>query len=80
MIRMFADATELANDWLSAGRYVFPALYDERIGTALGLLANDSAGTDSAAGKMRSMIAYSAIESGALLYGDTGVRAFYNDA
>lgn len=80
VIRMFADATELANDWLSAGRYVFPALYDERIGTALGLLANDSAGTDSAAGKMRSMIAYSAIESGALLYGDTGVRAFYNDA
>jgi hypothetical protein len=32
VIRMFADVSGLANDWLSAGRYIFAAPIDKRIG------------------------------------------------
>ena len=37
-------------------------------------------GTDDASGKMRTMIAYSAIDVGAMIYGNSGIRALYDDA
>ncbi len=80
VIRMYADETGVGSDWLAASKYVFPKLFDDQIAQKLGLVTGGATGTDSASGKMRTMIAYSAIDVGAMIYGNTGIRAFYNDA
>jgi Ca2+-binding RTX toxin-like protein len=80
VIRTYAAQSGIDSDWLSVGRYVLPELFDDTILTKLGIVSGGSTGTDSASGKMRSMIAYSAIDDGTFVFGNTAIRAFFNDA
>ena len=67
-------------DWLSVGQFIFPALYDDKLARQLGIQSGGPTGTDSASGKMRTMIAYSAIDNGVMPFGDTAIQAFFADA
>ena len=83
VIRMYADQTaNVGTDWLAASQFVLPKLFDDSLADALGLLSGNSTGTgtDDAAGKLRTKIAYSAIDDGTFIYGNTGIRALYDDA
>ena len=80
IIRMFAEEAGVGTDWLKASQFVLPNLFNEEIAKAIGLAEGGVTGTDTAAGKMRSKIAYSAIDEGTRPYGDSAIRALYNDA
>ena len=79
VIRLFAD-TEIPTqtDWYSVAQYFWPILYDDAFAKSIGMDAQ--AGQVSASTKLKSMLAYSAIDVGALVFGDTGIRALYDDA
>ncbi len=79
VIRMYAEQAGIGQDWLNASKYVLPKLYDDYIASKLGLVSAGATGTDSASGKMRTMIAYSAIDEGNV-FGNDGIRALLNDA
>ncbi len=83
VIRMFAGTTgaeenAFGTGWKSAAKYFWPVMYDAGFAASIGITANG--GRYAADQAMRSMIAYSAIDEGTRVYGDTGIRAFYNDA
>lgn len=69
-------------DWQQSIRYVAPSLIDEAIGAALGLV-QDQLYRATPGAQLSSMVAYSLINDGDLEdrpFGDTGIRALYNDA
>ena len=66
------------NQWEQSAKYIFPSLNSDTIGVQIGL--GSYPGEDGPGGKMASMIAYSAINEGARIFGDTGIRALFNDA
>ena len=72
-----------AGTWHSIGAPLLDSLYDDRLGDALGLSA--STGTAGPADQMMRMIAYSALynpgaQNWGLVFGDTAVRALFDDA
>lgn len=70
-------------DWQAAAKHFLPSLYKDAIGTSLGRVTGDAAtatGTASPADQMMRAIAYSAINEGTRVFGDTGIRAMFDDA
>jgi hypothetical protein len=72
-------------EWEASARYFLPSLFEDRIGTALGLKQGredqlGATGTASPADQMMRAIAYSAINEGVRVFGDTGIRALFDDA
>jgi hypothetical protein len=80
VIRMYAEQASIGTDWLAASQYVLPRLFEDRLALPLGLIGSDETGTDSASAKMRTKIAYSAIDDGTFVFGNSGIRALYDDA
>jgi Ca2+-binding RTX toxin-like protein len=85
-ILLYADASTgmgIPADWKNAAKYFWPVMYDDSFAAGIGN-ASSLEGTLHDAGKysaiVRTAIAYSAIDEGARIYGDTGIRAFYDDA
>ncbi len=81
VIRMFANPLP-TQDWRDAAKYFIPSLYDNNVGLKAG--AGKVTGTmltdKDYAGIMQTAIAYSAIDEGTRVFGDTGIRALFNDA
>lgn len=83
-ILLYAEKAAINTNWLATAKYVLPALYDNAIGLASGaksisatsvlLTAGDYAGV------LRQAIAYSIVNEGTRIFGDTGVKALFNDA
>ncbi|MGB4057656.1 MAG: Ig-like domain-containing protein, partial [Alphaproteobacteria bacterium] len=83
VIRKFADVgsasgTALATDWRASAQYFWPVLYNKAFAEQIGI--NTLAGASAADAKLRDIIAYSAIDEGTPVFGDTGIRALYDDA
>jgi Ca2+-binding RTX toxin-like protein len=70
--------------WQSSFKHIGKHVISDDIGTALGRVAaegpNDGTGEATPGGQLGSMIAYSAIDEGVRPFGDTGIRALFNDA
>ena len=90
VIRKFAD-TEIggATQWREAAKHFWPVLYNDTFAFSVGMNDPGLAGTLQTGGQyadiLRMIIAYSAIDNGAdstnaRPFGDTGIRAFYDDA
>jgi len=56
------------------------ALFDNNLAAAINIPGEGTDGIADAAGKMRDMIAYSALDEGTLVFGNTGIRSMFNDA
>jgi Ca2+-binding RTX toxin-like protein len=70
-------ATEGHTDWHAAGAPFMDALFDNDVAVQIGVGAHSLSNEwDS----MQRMIAYSAIDEGARPFGDTGIRALFDDA
>ena len=70
-----------ANDWEASFQYILPHTSDDTIGERVGL--GEDTGEASAGDQMAAMIAYSLLEAGddsTLVFGDSGIRALFNDA
>lgn len=65
-------------DWKAASLYMWDVLYNDGFADLIGY--NTLAGTSASAVKLRGAIAYSAIDEGTLVFGDTGIRSLYDDA
>ncbi len=85
VIRMFADESEVNGDyWKEVAQYFWPVMYDQSFAQEIGmdhasLLGKNQDDGDYAA-VLRTIVAYSAINEGTRVFGDTGIRAFYDDA
>jgi hypothetical protein len=66
-------------DWDSIGSPLYYAYLNDGIGSALGL-AKGSSGAASPSGQMLSEIAYSALDSGTMPFGNTGIQSLFADA
>lgn len=72
-------------DWQSIGGALYKAYFNDNIGAAVGFKTG-AAGTSNATGQgspssqMLSAIAYSALDSGGMPFGDTGIQALFADA
>lgn len=86
VIRMFADESEVKDKyWDFAAPYFWPALYDSDLAASIGYatdarVAGELQAQEQFADTMRAAIAYSAINEGTRVFGDTAIRALYNDA
>jgi hypothetical protein len=72
-------------DWQLAAKYFLPSLFEIPTGTSLGRVKGDeddpnATGTASPADQLMRAIAYSAINEGTRVFGDTGIRAMFDDA
>jgi Ca2+-binding RTX toxin-like protein len=67
-------------DWTAVAAKFLPSLFDEDIGSSAGAPPKGEGGSNSAADKMQAMIAYSALEDGVRPFGDTAVKAMFDDA
>jgi hypothetical protein len=63
--------------WQSAANPVLNALFDTSLASVIGGCPEGAASVDA---KLRGAIAYSAIDEGTRVFGDTGIRALFNDA
>src|SRR5262249_9628502 len=85
VILMFAnDSSESGNtNWQNAAQYFWPVLYDNTFADDIGMTQPGRYGLETVHGAdkdMRTMIAYSEINSGTEIFGDTGIVALYHDA
>ncbi len=76
VIRLFAEygssqGAALETNWYAAAKYFWPAMYDDKFVQSFG---------EKDAATVRTKIAYSAIDEGTRVFGDTGIRALYDDA
>ncbi|MCP4097482.1 MAG: hypothetical protein GY748_14690, partial [Planctomycetaceae bacterium] len=69
-----------ADDWAAIGDELWLAYFSDEVGKAGGYDPKDTNGVSSEAGKMGSAIAYSALDEGTLVFGNTGIRAMFDDA
>lgn len=65
------------DSWISLREDMVAALFDEEIGLASG--AHLQGGSAAIEDKMRMMLAYSAIDQGQRVYGDTGIKVLFSD-
>ncbi len=73
---MFA-AENSHDDWQSLGREFYEAYFSDEIATSAG--SKNLNGAAGEAAKMGRAIAYSALDEGNLIFGDTGIRAMFDD-
>jgi hypothetical protein len=68
--------------WLRAGKELVAALFDDRVGQAAGAsrLSGRYIADGSFALALQTAMAYSAIDDGTRVFGDTGIRALFDDA
>jgi Ca2+-binding RTX toxin-like protein len=78
VIGLFGKAYHDEESWREVSKYVLPSLFDDTLAIATG--AEQYQGSASPSNVMRDAIAYSAIEDGFTIFGDTGVNSFFNDA
>lgn len=85
VIRLFAEEAEITNDdWEDSAKYLWPTMYSDGFAESVGMddeslsggLQNDNHFADI----MRTILAYSAINEGTRVFGDTGIRSYYDDA
>lgn len=74
---LYADVSQKTT-WQSIGRELFSALYNNSLGAAIG--GRESQGGTFNASQMRTIIAYSALDSGYEPFGTTAIQSLYNDA
>ncbi|MBI1301221.1 MAG: hypothetical protein GC137_06115 [Alphaproteobacteria bacterium] len=72
-------------NWYSASTFFWPVLYDDVFAGEIGFADSlDVKGSDQNLGEysslLRQTLAYSAIDEGTRIFGDTGIRALYDDA
>lgn len=67
-------------DWRAIEMEMFSSFFDDDIGEKAGFLGEDEGGVSDFAQKMLTAIAYSAIDEGTLVFGNTGIRAMFDDA
>jgi RTX calcium-binding nonapeptide repeat (4 copies) len=88
VIRDYADlggagGVALATDWNSSAKYFWPELYDTTFAgqfIAQGKVQGTMDANSDWSGILRTVLAYSAIDSGTTVFGNTGIKAFYDDA
>lgn len=86
VILTFADEPEVTESfWQNAVEYFWPVMYDDTFAGDMGYDSNASVAgelqaQDKFASILRTAIAYSAIDEGVRPFGDTAIRALYNDA
>ncbi len=82
VIGLYAQQNVAAADWKQASKFFAPQLFDNSIAVASGADAFRGAGNDGSEvyNVMRDAIAYSAIDVGTRVFGDTGIRALFDDA
>ena len=78
IITMFGETANL--DWLYAASSFLPALFEDDLASGFGNTLRTFIGTHNAASVLRDAIAYSAIDEGVRPFGDTGIRAMFDDA
>ena len=83
VIRLFANGLADQTSWKAAAKFFMPTLFDDAIAQAAGSQAFK--GTSDHNDVLRSALGYSAIDEGANTttarpFGDTGIRALYDDA
>jgi len=76
---MYAKENSLT-DWHSIGTQFYNSFFDDQIGLQAGFTVSGINGAYGAAQKMHSAIAYSAIDSGTTVFGNTAIRAMFDDA
>lgn len=69
-------------DWKNASLYMWDALYDNDFALSIGMdsLSGTNKDKHDYAATLRTILAYSAIDNGTRVFGDTGIRAMYDDA
>lgn len=77
------DGSDVPGSWAPAAQHFWPVMFDNAFATSVGMDALP--GQLSAADNLSSILAYSAIDEGpdntdARPFGDTGIRALYDDA
>ncbi|BAI95442.1 hypothetical protein Sj15T_32430 [Sphingobium sp. TA15] len=83
VIAMFGHTEIQDTDWQEAFYYITPTLFDHEVMDTMSGLdpdANDAIYYPYHNQQMLGAIAYSSLDSGALIFGNTGIRALYNDA
>ncbi|MBB4640571.1 calcium-binding protein [Rhizorhapis suberifaciens] len=90
VISQYAQIEEAANSefayWRAQGlsEHIYSALYDNNLASSSGatgaVFAGGSQSAHDYAGIVRTALAYSAIDEGTLVFGDTGIRALFEDA
>jgi Ca2+-binding RTX toxin-like protein len=75
----YAGQTGVESDWRKSSRYWLTKLFENPIAQLLGLQDQGLTGVAAASDKLLAMIAYSAIDDGVTLYGNTGIRALFDD-
>lgn len=87
VIRMYAGtdaASEAAfgDDWRHSAEYFWPILFDDTFAQSIGMpsFGGTRAADDDYSEILRTLIAYSAIDEGMRVFGDTGIVALYDDA
>ena len=82
VMRMFFDSAQATGDWQYAAKHFLPLLFDQTFaGSISGAAALIGPGApNDAANAVRSALAYSVIDEGNRIFGDTGIRALLNDA
>jgi Ca2+-binding RTX toxin-like protein len=88
VLLMYAEVNALSSsspsgidpEWILLENQLIPELFNEEIAQALNIEGKDNRGNKTADGKMRDMIAYSAISEGETVFGNVAVRALFDDA
>ncbi len=83
VLRVYADG--LSNsDWNQSAQYFWRNLYDDAFAQSIGFDGDNFEGRDiddkDYSSVLRQALAYSALDDGALLFGDTGIVSFFDDA
>ncbi len=66
-------------DWAGIGKPLWDAAFDQDVGKAAGFGNVNEGGTADPSAKLMSAIAYSALDEGELVFGNTGIRAMFDD-
>ncbi|NKL67436.1 calcium-binding protein [Rhizobium leguminosarum] len=77
VVTTYADSESLV-DWHAIGDDLLNAFFSDKVAVAVG--ANQLGGYGGPAAKMLDAIAYSVLDEGTLVFGNTGVRALFDDA
>ncbi|MCP4090187.1 MAG: hypothetical protein GY746_10385, partial [Gammaproteobacteria bacterium] len=82
VITMFSEQNITSDDWKTVAKHIIPALFDDNIAEAIGenLIEEYKGDRGNPNSTFRSAIAYSALDEGGLVFGNTGIRAMFNDA
>lgn len=83
VMTMYANGLSNQN-WKAAAQYFWPVLYDDAFANKIGITEQSVPGENTTdkeySSVLRQIIAYSAIDEGERPYGDTAIRALYDDA